>query len=387
MASRANAALKPKRQVPARRRRGGQTTPDTQRTPATTTTAVAATAELLKPDKLVSRRRGGGHFSPANHAVLAPTTADSAATIHSVTPTSRLSSQNGGPARKWLKPESAMPARVAVKPKSLLPADRGKAKSRLGPGWLVPSRDLHSEIAHRARLIWAAQETRKRITNHAGALERDGFEAGWVDAITAGADPIINLEHTLEKSLVALVRQHPMAGFIERDCPGLGLGGFGRLLGCTGTLDNFANVAKLWAFLGMHVVGGRAPRRVKGTRSNWSRQGRVVCHQIGDAIVKLGRGQYHAAYAKKRAEYLARPRLGPSGCPFGHEHRGDEKREDAKGWKRKIGVDRVVQCVKTKDDGAESSAHVHMASMRYAVKELLKDLWVEWRRLPKGATC
>ena len=59
-----------------------------------------------------------------------------------------------------------------------------------------------------------------------------------------------------------------------------GLGGFARVLGVTRPLDRFATVSKLWAYLGMHVDNGAAPRRRRGQQTNWSAQGRVVCHQL-----------------------------------------------------------------------------------------------------------
>ena len=65
-------------------------------------------------------------------------------------------------------------------------------------------------------------------------------------------------------------------------------------------------MSKLWAYLGMHVDDGMAPHRHRGQRANWSAQGRVVCHQIGVAIVRVRRGRYRAAYDRKKAEYLAR---------------------------------------------------------------------------------
>lgn len=66
-------------------------------------------------------------------------------------------------------------------------------------------------------------------------------------------------EHAIDLHLAQLVRQHPMQAFIE-SAPGIGLRGFGRLLGATGSLDRFATVSRLWAYLGMHVVDGSAFR-------------------------------------------------------------------------------------------------------------------------------
>ncbi len=122
-------------------------------------------------------------------------------------------------------------------------------------------------------------------------------------------------------------------------------------------------MSKLWAYLGMHVDDGMAPHRHRGQRANWSAQGRVVCHQIGVAIVRVRRGRYRAAYDRKKAEYLALPRRGPSACPFGQTH------TTRKG--------ETVMC---------GLMHGHAAAMRSAVKLLLRDLWVAWRTLGRDAS-
>src|SRR5207253_208596 len=98
-------------------------------------------------------------------------------------------------------------------------------------------------------------------------------------------------ERAINLELVHLARQHFLRGWIQ-EAPGIGLPGFARLLGVTGPLDRFGTVSKLWAYLGMHVVSGAAPRRRRGQRANWSAQGRVVCHQLGVAIVRVRRGKY-----------------------------------------------------------------------------------------------
>ncbi len=141
-----------------------------------------------------------------------------------------------------------------------------------------------------------------------------------------------------------------------------------NLLGVTGNIDRFPTVSKLWKYLGLHVVDGHAPKREKGvawTHTNctfahsltckpdcktdhhpscvpggignaYAPQGRVVCHQIGEAIVKVGGdGPYRRAYDQKKAYYEA------------------ERQE----W---------------------TQARRHNAAMRYAVKELVKALWIEW---------
>ena len=118
----------------------------------------------------------------------------------------------------------------------------------------------------------------------------------------------------------------------------------------------------------MHVTPeGKAPRRTKGQKLDYSPQGRTVCHQIADSIVKVGKGKYREFYDTKKADYMGRERTGESGCwtLTGQVHKD-------KGGK-------VLACFKSNGDG-ETSGHAHNAAMRYAIKELLKDMWIEWRK-------
>ncbi len=221
---------------------------------------------------------------------------------------------------------------------------------------------LYSLLAHYARQLWAVQQTRIALQQRVGAMARDGLAEQWGLPLMAAAAELEATEHAIDLQLTRLARQHFLSEWIQA-APGIGLGGFARLLGVTGPLDRFATVAKLWAYLGLHVDNGIAPARRRGQRANWSAQGRVVGYQLGVAIVRVRRGRYRTAYDRKKGEYLARPRLGPSACPFGQTH---TTRKGA-----------LVRC---------GLAHAHVAAMRYAVKALLKDLWSAWRALGRDVS-
>lgn len=195
---------------------------------------------------------------------------------------------------------------------------------------------LHALLGHYARLYWDLQKVRIAIGNRADAMERDGLDEAWQLPLSHTGDGLGVLEHEVQLQLTRLARQHPMAPWIKQ-AKGIGLPGFAGLLGVTGPLDRFPNPAKLWAYVGMGVVDGQAPKKVRGEKLHYSPQGRVLCHQLGDAIVKVGGdGPYRAAYDTKKAHY----------------------QETHPEW---------------------TDGHRHNAAMRYAVKELLKDMWNAWR--------
>lgn len=223
---------------------------------------------------------------------------------------------------------------------------------------------LHSLLGHFARQLWDVQKERIGAGNRVAAMERDGLGA-YAEPARHIVSEYEAIERAIDKELTKLAKQHFMADWIAQQ-RGIGLPGFARLLGVTGNIDRFSTVSKLWKYLGLHVVDGHAPRREKGVAwthtacTGWhlatcketcttdhhpncspfgignaySPQGRVVCHQIGEAIVKVG-GPYRLAYDRKKAYY-------------------ESERQE---W---------------------TQARRHNAAMRYAVKELIKNLWIEW---------
>lgn len=233
----------------------------------------------------------------------------------------------------------------------------------------LPLPDLHRLLRHYAQTVLDFQKARIEMGNRVGALERDGFDPLWSTPVATAAESMEAAERALQRQLERLAKMHPLSDWIVAT-PGLGLLGFALVLGATGPLDAFPNVAKLWAYCGMDVKSdGRAPHRVKGVKLTpraaggegaHSPQARMVCFRIGEAFVKCASSPYRAIYVAKKAEYLARERVGPSACPFGQIHLKNGK---------------PIEC---------KLAHAHAAARRAAVKRFLADMWEEWRRCRAG---
>jgi hypothetical protein len=229
--------------------------------------------------------------------------------------------------------------------------------------------DLHGLLRHYAQTTLDFQQARIAMGNRVGAIERDGFDPVWSAPVGTAADDMERAERALQRKLEQLAGMHPLAPWIAAT-PGLGLLGFALILGATGPLDAFPNVAKLWAYCGLDVKSdGRAPRRVKGVKLTprekggegaHSPQARMVCYRIGEAFVKCATSPYRRVYLDAKAVYTSdagnHVRRGPSSCPFGQVHLKDGKQ---------------IAC---------GLAHAHAAARRVAVKRFLADLWEEWRR-------
>ncbi len=249
---------------------------------------------------------------------------------------------------------------------------------------MIPDEQLHDAIEIVSKPLLDMQEMRIQLGNRFSAAEREGGMEFWANNDNfpgiAAVEGMNAIEKQLDKELTTLLKQHFMEDWIRTECKGVGLPVVGRLLGIVGPLDNFPTVSKLWKYCGLAVDENGLPyRRQKGQKmihtnpetgvigNSYSPMARVICHRIGDTIVKTGKGgPYRDAYDASRAKYLARPRFGVSGCPMGREHRNKDKK--------------ILQCIKQDDEGNITSAHIHAAAMRYAVKCFLKDFWIEWHR-------
>lgn len=250
---------------------------------------------------------------------------------------------------------------------------------------------LHSQLGLYARQCADVQKTRIAMELRIGAAERSGWPEEASLFLLDSLSRLEGLEDSLKQHLEKLAKQHPIYPFIAAT-PGISAYMFARLFGVTGPLDRYATVSKLWKFLGMAVTPeGTAPRRKKGvpfthtacdkddhpqcinvvTGTAYTPEGKVVAHLIGQGFVLVNKGPYRAAYDLKRAEYLSRPRSGPSLCPMGQTHRSE--------------TGAIAACVKAKKEGGESSAHLDNAAMRYAAKQFLKDLWVAWHRIESAS--
>ena len=203
-------------------------------------------------------------------------------------------------------------------------------------------------------------------------------------------------EKEISTRLRGHVRAHPVARAFVDGHRGIGYEGLGMILAFLpgGDLTLFKSPGALWAYCGYGVTAeGRAPKRLRGVSGgmNYSPKARTVLYRQA-ATAMRGTGPYRDLYDQARAAVLARPRVGPSECPFGVEHTGFERQEEvsADGVVERRRVDdskKVRPCFQpcpgpkrkgheTCLPGAEHSGHVHAHALRIVAKRILKDLWI-----------
>lgn len=236
--------------------------------------------------------------------------------------------------------------------------------------------------------------------------------AGLVDSLAA-------LEHGAELELKRALRKHPYGAWVKATA-GVGEKQGARLLAAIGDPyihplhDRPRTVSELWAFAGYHVLpvagqntsatqrlgadggqplhpgqapidthtagagvdpssdpgraphdaqwptAGVAPSRRKGVRANWNAAARMRAYLVAEACMKCRTSPYRAVYDNGRAKYAESThnapcvRCGPSGHP-------------------------------APTGSPLSLGHQHARALRLVAKAVLRDLWLEGRRLHEAA--
>lgn len=173
---------------------------------------------------------------------------------------------------------------------------------------------------------------------------------------------LAGLEEQVIKSLQRQMRNHPLGPFLASK-KGVGEKQGARLLASIGDpywMTRFEKidtnhvmvesrprtVSELWAYCGYSVIDGHSQRRTKGQLSNWKNDARMRAYLVATSCIKQMDGEYRAIYDMARL-------------------------------KASVAVDK---------DGKELSLlHQHNRALRAVSKELLKDLWVEAKRLHEEA--
>lgn len=238
-------------------------------------------------------------------------------------------------------------------------------------------RTASAALAPYAEALSDLEKQRIATSNRLGAIQRQAAPWSLVGtaALLETMATIQAAEKDLAKRLDQAMRAHPLADFVEAQ-PGLGIRSVGRLLGVIG--DPYVRwvptkwvdlepakkkkatdedddrpkrkvpvewdlqartVSQLWAYCGLHVVDGKAPKRRKGEQANWTTAAKTRSYLIAVACVKVNRGPYREVYDITRERYAA-----------------------------------AVEA------GELTKGHAHNRAMRATSKAALRDLWIAARQ-------
>jgi hypothetical protein len=212
----------------------------------------------------------------------------------------------------------------------------------------------------------ANAETKRLI---AAAADGEGHASlvGMVKANAESRAVYDRMRKTAEKDMQAIAATLPIAAFVET-VPGLGLQGLASILAETGTLDGYANPAKVWSRLGFAPFDGFA-------LSSWRRETWRPRTLTKDEWIAHPFSAERYAHMAMQAKPLR-----------DKQWIGAKKTDDGKGRPDgpygEVYAARRAHCEITHPDW--SDAHRDKDALRVMFKRLLADLWAAWIDLSFG---
>lgn len=175
-----------------------------------------------------------------------------------------------------------------------------------------------------------------------------------LQAFAKGIEPCVEVRHEVELEMKRIVRKLPVYAWAE-PIKGFGEMGLAVIIGEAGNLSNYASVEKLWKRLGLApFADAKGTVQACGT---WRREGGLTADEWVAAKYK----------PQRRAEIYA-----VVGEPlFKHQTM-------RAGPYRAIYDERRARTAITHPDWRPIRSH--MDGLRIMTKELISDLWSEWRR-------
>jgi hypothetical protein len=253
----------------------------------------------------------------------------------------------------------------------------------MGGTLLDPVLALAADVVGDLETVRIANANRLATLTRTGP-DKDGVERGWglderhpaVAALAAIVDQLAKVEDVAVKHLRKVMTKHPLGPW-QKAQTGIGEKQFARLIAAVGDpywrpelvreVDGVEvveparprTVSELWAYCGLHTIGGYAARRMKGVRANWSAAAKMRAYLVAEKAVQCGKADdtlWYQVYAGRKAATVGRlhgrecVRCGPAGRPAA----------EGTPW---------------------SDGHRHADALRILSKAILREVWREAKRL------
>lgn len=146
-----------------------------------------------------------------------------------------------------------------------------------------------------------SNENRLRSVQQLNPVETLTPEVGF---LAERVEDLIAMEKKIAKNLEGNMARTPIGKLIKHTT-GLGLKSVGRFLGEVGNpswhrlYDRPRRLGELYAFCGLDVRDGKAPKLMKGVQCNWSTKAKTKAYVIADVAAR--RGNYRDLYVRRRA--------------------------------------------------------------------------------------
>lgn len=219
-----------------------------------------------------------------------------------------------------------------------------------------------NDLALVVRQFNAIQDFRVAMNNRIQAYARIDYSAEHAREVH---DATKKLEEHIKKVITKLVKVEPIYDTWLQHVEGLGPVLSAGLITRIGNVHRFESVSAIWAYAGMHVVDGKAPRRRKGHKANWDGELReLVAFKIPAQFVK----RTHTFGRKLYDHYVA----------------FYEQTHDAKcpTWSHpEAKVNKMGTKATLNGKGCSRRGHIYKMTTRKVGKRFLACLWAAWRKL------
>lgn len=168
----------------------------------------------------------------------------------------------------------------------------------------IGMRPTYANLALLADVLTDVESLRISTENRLRALEADKLIPGYapeVVAVQMTYEGLVFSEKMLTKQLEKAMFAHNLGAWCERTL-GVGKKQLARFLGTIGD-PTTRSLRQLWAYCGLHVVRGEAPRHMRGIRSNWNNTARMRVWLIATSAIKHRRSPYRPVYDAGREKY------------------------------------------------------------------------------------
>ena len=148
-----------------------------------------------------------------------------------------------------------------------------------------------------------------------------------------------------------------------KDINGIGKPSAAELIAIIKDIKRFPTVSKLWAYFGLHVINGSAPKRKAGQVANWNGRAKsLVLNDIVSNGFKLNgaeRVDKETGEVTKEAAYWR--------CVYDSYKEAELEKNEMRPEDEKL-----------------SKGHTDKRAMRKTGKEFLKRLWIKWNELEEA---
>ena len=235
--------------------------------------------------------------------------------------------------------------------------------------WCKRCHDQHHGISAQlndltlvVRQFYAIQDMRKAMSNRIGAYHRLGYYAEHAGQVF---DRMTDLEAYIGSVAAEMVEDEPIYEAWLKHVKGIGPILSAAIITRIGSVDRFPMISSLWAYSGLDVRDGQAPKRRKGEKANWDADLRtLIAYKVPSQFIKAKASFGRQLYDRYKTFY---EQTHDEKCPIWSH-------PDAK--VNKAGTKATVD-----GKGCSRKGHIHNMATRKLGKVFLSCLWLAWRKL------